>query len=267
MSSGDNSTNSLNLQRLKGRPAGKILGSRAVTLVEVIFGVLVLGVLVSLFAGQLGRARQTGREALCVFRVRALGTAIAGYSLESRGFFPAVCSDNPADLTSLSARREYCRQPYTVFEKRPLLGIVPAAPTRRGLDCPGMSREAREMFPFLSAYRVSASVFIDPQYLNADGPGGYLGARVQRADDVRFPSAKALVFEQYSWHSVVNRPLETLDIAKITPSDRSCSSSTSFADGSSEMLAPARVLSAGVLSPWSGGPLALTVDGVRGRDR
>ncbi|MGH7244087.1 MAG: hypothetical protein ACREJD_11770 [Phycisphaerales bacterium] len=130
-----------------------------------------------------------------------------------------------------------------------------------------MSPTARELFSTQICYKISAASFIDPAFLTPSATSRFLGARAQTIDSVLFPSAKALLFEQYSWHSVFDRNLEGLDVASITPPGRRYGASTFFFDGSAVILKPQDVKPWISLSPWPGGPLAQTLDGVRGRDR
>lgn len=237
------------------------------TLIETACVAAVVAILLVLCTVRVRTMRAALREQACLLRTREIGRTIQFYSLDFKGLVPAIRSDNAWELRSRSAIREYCRQTSSVFYSPLWSAYAPATFQRTGLACPGMNASVRELFGESVNYKFSAAMLIDPRFLGMSANPRYLGARVQRIDDVVFPSSKALVFEHYSWHSVSDRMLSEIDIASITPAGRKHRVSVNFTDGSVESLSPLKFKPWVTLVPWPGGPLAQTLDGVRGRDR
>ncbi len=228
---------------------------------------VIVCVLIALCLQSVGDSRRSANLTICATRVRSVANLMLSYSLDSKGLFLAVRSDKASDLRSSESIAKYVNQRFTVFgstEWREMLG-----PTiESGLRCPSIPRLLHHKLGPGTDYWMTSAAYINPSLLSDSRRiPAYLGAAVQKIDDVVFPSAKAIVFEQYAWHNLRSVPNESFDLLALSPARMRVSATVGFCDGSASRLSPIQFRSSTSLAPWPSGPFAMTVDGVRGRDR
>ncbi len=161
-----------------------------------------------------------------------------------------------------------------VFQTQPWLGHSGFAPGARALRCPASQHDSgnETAKQWICDYAVSQSTILSPDCLDpALAPSVWKsrnGARVQRIEDVLFPSAKAITFEENVWHAWRGTFSPATDLRDLQWWGSPGPISAAFADGSAELLKVSGIKPFAVRAPdWNPSFFQTTEWGVRGRDR
>ncbi len=90
--------------------------ARAFTLIELLVVVAIIAILVSILLPALGRARQQGKQAVCLNNMRQMGIALLSYALEHNEYVPtSSCPlaepdiEHPEDFYWLNILQDYSK--------------------------------------------------------------------------------------------------------------------------------------------------------------
>jgi len=132
------------------------------TLLEAIVIVGIITLLIGLALAGLGRARETGRRALCMNHIRQVSAALFSYATENDKFFPAkgeISNPNSADWIYWQASRDW---------RQSALGPFLGGPTgfnQAVLRCPTdeLDRRVRNVSdPYLYSYTLNGRLAANP---------------------------------------------------------------------------------------------------------
>lgn len=246
--------------------------AKAFTIVELLVVIAVIGVLLVLAAPALRSAKLASTELRCVALIRTHGTSVAAYTSSFRDRFPATVSDGAQTTTQKGRWRAYTLQSYTLLRSsmwRAFSGTGVKDPTT---VCPA-NQHLRDVSlgpSPTSDYAFSDTLFIESAYLN---PGiapsiakRSLGAKVQSASDVFFPSAKVALYENWVWHGWNKTPGPTTNFDDLSYFQSTRPGSVVMHDGSALLRRPSPMPWLDRYPIWGYTPYGMTPWGVRGLD-
>lgn len=246
--------------------------SRAFSLPELVIVLGLILVLVGLALPSIAKSRQKSIELACLSRVHELGRCVLLYTMDARDSFPATRSDDPSLLITQRDRLRYANQLFRLLTSdmwRDTSGVAGTSPIYR---CPANTPARQQGWNYPIDRRLSASLFVRPEYLDPRFPSGLmgqqLGARVQRLSAVVFPDAKAGLFEADVWHAYRRYAAPGLPVGTLDYRESTSPGSVWFLDGHALPMFPRDALPAVARgSYWGQTPFGTTEWGVRGRDR
>ena len=240
----------------------------AFTLVECLVTLGVVLILISLALPSVGRVRQSSREIACQSNVRTLGSLVAGYTLDFRGFYPtwigAKSESNPSSPYWLAYSSQYQRLFFTDRWMR-YAGHSPQSKIYRCPENQWVKTEGASPSDFWGV----AAMFTDASYLSSTTPRTFWErncvASPQLVDSIRFTSQKVLVYEQIVWHGWAGDYRGRINGLHFFDSPNR--SSMYFADGHASGFRYSETLPGVDRSPiWYSANVILTESGIEGRD-
>lgn len=250
----------------------------AFTLIEVLLTMIIVGVVLFIALPAISAARTTAIDAACLSGIGQSNTLVLGYTESNQGTYPAGEYER-GSLTQGTPRSMFVfpgpYQPtaiFGMFEQSTFWpAIVSGGESLAGVSCGGLRPERRGYAPpppgvvsfgTFSTYHVS-SVFYSASrmWLDKASPRESDFA-AQRSADVRYPSAKASLFELAGAHR--SREVKLHD--DVRGADQY---PVAFVDGHAAFIRTDQYRLDGVANPITGEadvPFAHTKDGVQGRD-
>ena len=248
--------------------------NHGLTLIECLCVLVIIGILLALAIPSLRQARVEARRLLCISNAAQVNKLVLLYTGENKGSFLSRFPDDAAYVDTPIGFSRFEGQTRRWFRSEPWLSFSGLAADAPALRCPASPYSVAKQMALDRPrdFRLTAATIIDPGYLNpALRPADWIqstGARLQRIDNVTFPSAKALTFEENVWHAFAGAIEASTDLQHLewwgTPSPIT----SAFADGSAELLSRSRIGVFVMRAPrWESSPFQTTASGVRGRDR
>ncbi len=235
---------------------------RAFSLVELMVVVFVVAVLVGLLVPALGAAMRSSRETVSLANLRSIHAVFEAYMDENGDFYPVV---DPSEVYPYGCEGATIGVPFwhihyawpavvrdnAEWSEHEDVFLSPMARRDRAVDC-----------GWPSSYSYSTSFVARPEVWRDSGtpdPSLLVGAR---RTEVRFPSAKALMWDSEMPYVSGELPRSGPDIARPVP--------MLFADGNAQLRSPAEATEP-VTNPFADSPVRTrrlhnTRDGVYGRD-
>lgn len=196
------------------------------------------------------------------------------YTIDSRGYFLSIAGDQKATLSDAGQLDRFRLQILYLLIREPWLSYSGLRADSKILRCPASQHDSGNptALTWTRDYSISETTLIRPDYLNPDlAPAVWqseIGAGVQKIDDVLFPSAKALMFEEVVWHAWPGVFTEQTDLRELEYWGTDGPISAAYADGSAAMLPAARLKPTVNRAPlWRSSHFNTTEWGVRGLDR
>ncbi|MBN8597414.1 MAG: type II secretion system protein [Planctomycetes bacterium] len=201
----DSSNRDRNEHRASSDCGWRIADAAAFTLLEVLVGIGLIAVLLSLTVPSLQHLRQRSRELLCLTRASQLQNIVTMYSMDYRGHFPAKFSDRREFLRTATDRTNYGHFPYVAFAEGPIAQYSGLEVGAVSLACPS-NQFMRERIEgrWTVDFSISTAAYLESAYLSPELPTDQhstMVARVATFDDALFPSQKASVYEAQVWHA------------------------------------------------------------------
>lgn len=233
-----------------------------------------MAILVALAIPSMRSTRAAVRRIGCLSNISQVDKMALAYTIDSRGCFLSFVGDDKATLSAPGGQDRFRRQALYLLIREPWLSYSGLRADSKILRCPASQHDSGN--PTAQAwtrdYSISETTLIRPDYLNPDLPPvawqSDIGAGVQKIDDVLFPSAKAIVYEEVVWHAWPGVFTEQTDLRDLEYWGTEGPISAAYADGSAAMLPAARLNPTVNRAPhWRSSHFNTTEWGVRGRDR
>lgn len=245
---------------------------QAFTLAELLVGIGVIAILVSLAAPAIARARQHAKVLRCTANIHQLGTLVTAYSNDFRSIYPtwvtplSPVQENPDwwRFYTLQYQRFFFRDAWLRYSGLPVNSPVYRCPDNQPFRNTGKSA---------SDYSGSAAFHASAPFLNPALPPnawtGQFGAMPQSVSAVRFPSAKAGLFETKVWHAWRGTYAdEGANVTGLSFYDSPAAANLWFVDGHVEAMHFRDTIPAVDRAPsWHSQRVVLTAFGVEGRDK
>jgi prepilin-type N-terminal cleavage/methylation domain-containing protein len=254
------------------RPMANRTWQRGFSLVELLVGLGIIAIVVSLLLPVLATARRKTRLTVCLSRARNLNTLVLTYSMDYRGLPPAIFDDRQAGADTIQQRQAYLFYPTKVFSAGPFPAGSGLFPGDKSLACPenqalfGSSKDA----DWFVDYSVSVAFYVDAAWLSPTLPENrftQMVRKLQYVDSPTFPSKKALAFENQVWHAWRGFFQAGADVTALSPRWCNGAVSVGFSDGHADQVASDDLVpSVSRLPEFSYQELNFTPDGTRGRD-
>lgn len=243
------------------------------TVVELLVCVVVIAALLALSFPALKASRAAARELRCVSNGRQGMQLVHMYTLQARDSFPTWMGDGPEVALNQRAWKQYSLQGFTVMHKRGWLNFTGLTMAARTMRCPANQLLALdpsgETVNF--DYSLADSLFIEPAYLSPDLSTeawvGRLGGRVQKISDVRWPDAKAGLFEKDVWHGWPGVYGPGIDLINLQYYQSTRPGTVAFLDGHAGLFRPKGPPWVRRYPTWPYSPYGMTAWGILGRDR
>jgi prepilin-type N-terminal cleavage/methylation domain-containing protein len=253
---------------------------RAITLIEVLVVIIVIGVILAILLPAITGARWAAMRTQCLDHIRQSGIAVLTYAQEHRDTFP-LFADTQDDngLVNGGLRLPYLFQslhwplavgPYLGGERVFPQVLCPGGPLYQEVfrrhDRSGVNAYPPE-YVFPSEYFMGSGFVTDPTMWQEGSPGNVPALRrAVRIDEVLFPQSKGLLVEVRIGHiglSVIGGAPQT----SITSPEASGRRFHCFTvGGSGQGVARNRMLPGRGLDGSPGTPVLQTEGGIRGRD-
>lgn len=244
------------------------------TILELLIVIVVMAILISLAVPSMRSTRAAARRMGCISNIAQVNKIALAYTLDSRGYFLSRVGDDKLTLSTARGVNRFRGQVLYLLIREPWLSYSGLKADSKILRCPASQHNAGNPTArtWTRDYSVSETTLIRPDYLNPDLPRAAwqsdIGAGVQKIDDVLFPSAKALMYEQVVWHAWGGVFSEQVDLRELEYWGTEGPISAAYADGSAAMLPAARLKPTVIRTPhWASSHFNTTEWGVRGRDR
>jgi prepilin-type N-terminal cleavage/methylation domain-containing protein len=184
-----------NVQRRRSEP-------RAFTLIELLVVIAIIALLVSILLPSLGRAREQGKQAVCLANLKGIGYAMTQYFMDEKDWFP-FAKDNSHQVHCFY----YGGHPGRQWKTDQWWGYIDLE-TR---DTPGGRPFNRYIYPDMPTWDVQTTdpmfdvVRKMPMYMCPSDTGGYWGSQ----DDPQDQNGHQLYYEcgnsyDFNYHFVLN---------------------------------------------------------------
>lgn len=247
---------------------------KAFTLLELLIVIALMAMLIALAIPSMRSTRAAARRMGCLSNISQVNRIMLAYTIDSRGSFLCRVGDDQATLSSARGRERFRRQALYLLIRDPWLSYSGLKADSRILRCPASQHDSGNPTArtWTRDYSVSETTLIRPDYLIPDlSPPAWrseIGAGVQKIDNVLFPSAKALMFEEVVWHAWPGVFSEQTDLRELEYWGTEGPISAAYADGSAAMLRAAQLKPAVNRVPhWRSSHFNTTEWGMLGRDR
>lgn len=242
---------------------------RAISLIELLAVIAILGVLIALAIPTLASARRTAKFTRAHSDTRQMVTMLAMYTTDNRDTHPYIVAgqfEGLADRQPVGPNNGLSPGDQTTRWPMALMGDQPAI-----LDLvypqivywPELRERANETGDYSAGVIATATLFAAPAYFSDTQPIHDHQLRATRTSEIRYPSDKMIL---YNWASIILNPQDRLENDEDGSAIRAV---YSFGDGSTALLWMNEIDGPFVdrsFVSWAGSGFT-TTDGLAGRDR
>lgn len=244
---------------------------RAFSMLEILIVCVVVSIVMALAVPAIRSSSRKATQVKCLANLRQTSELVLQYCADYRDRFPARYADHGPDLLTPLGISRYRGQKVKVWGWpmwQDYSGYGLESPIYR---CPANVPSRHAMWSFHSNWSLSASLYIEPGYLDplrtTASFGSSIGAQIQTLANVRTPSEKVGVYESDIWHEYPGMSAPGADFGLLEYYQSTKGGSVVMLDGHGERRIAMNALPYVRRFPyWPAQPFGTTAWGVLGRD-